>query len=74
MPLLARRAGARILPYIGHYDAKLQKHLVTWFPPLAAEADEQRTLRRVMALLEPEFSAHIDQYFNVLSSHRSAAG
>lgn len=73
VPLLARRAQVRILPYIGHYDEKLQKHRVTWFPPLQAEADEQRTMQRVMAVLEPEFSAHLDHYFNVLSSHRSAA-
>jgi len=70
VPLLARRAGARILPYVGHYDDKLHKHLVTWFPPLSAAADDQRTLQQIMALLEPEFSAHLHQYFNVLDSHR----
>jgi lauroyl/myristoyl acyltransferase len=70
VPLLARRAKARILPYIGYYDIDSEKHKVTWFPPLSAKSSDKSTLQEILELFEPVFTSHPEFYFNVLSDFR----
>jgi lauroyl/myristoyl acyltransferase len=68
--LLAKRAGCRILPYIGWYDAGKKRHKVTWFKPISVARPETATLQQILDLFEPTFSQHPEYYFNVLESHR----
>jgi lauroyl/myristoyl acyltransferase len=70
--LLAKRAGCRILPYIGYYDPEKKRHRVTWFKPIPVGRSEAATLQHLLDLFEPVFSQHPEYYFNVLESHRSA--
>lgn len=67
--LLARRAGVRILPYIGWFDEQASRHKVQWFEPITCSADDAQTLQRVADRWEPTFAAHRHQYFNVWSAH-----
>lgn len=66
VPLLARRARVRILPYIGYYDRAIGRHRVTWFPPLAAVRNDRDTLQGIVSLFEEVVAAHPTQSFNVL--------
>jgi lauroyl/myristoyl acyltransferase len=70
VPLLAKRAGCRILPYIGCYDPEKKRHKVTWFKPISADRSEVQVLQQILDLFEPSFSLHPEYYFNVLESHR----
>jgi lauroyl/myristoyl acyltransferase len=68
--LLAKRAGCRILPYIGYYDHEKKRHQVIWFSPISPAGSDSETLQRILDLFEPIFSRHPEFYFNVLESHR----
>ena len=70
VPLLARRARVRILPYLGHYDVASGRHRVRWFEPISTGRRDQETLQRIARLFEQGFSAHPEQYFNHLPFHR----
>jgi lauroyl/myristoyl acyltransferase len=70
VPLLAKRAGCRILPYMGCYDPETKRHKVIWFKPISAGASETEALQQILDLFEPIFSRHPEYYFNVLESHR----
>jgi lauroyl/myristoyl acyltransferase len=72
VPLLARRAGVRIVPYIGYYDAAAARHRVTWFPPLRPSHDDGETLQALAALWEPVVRGRESCYFNVLKGRRRA--
>jgi lauroyl/myristoyl acyltransferase len=66
VPLLARRAGVRIAPYIGYYDDALGCHRVRWFSPFAPERGDQETLQRITTCFEAVVGTHRTQSFNVL--------
>jgi lauroyl/myristoyl acyltransferase len=68
--LLAKRAGCRILPYMGSYDPVKKRHKVTWFKPISAAGSEAETLQQILDLFEPSVSQHPEFYFNVLENHR----
>jgi lauroyl/myristoyl acyltransferase len=70
VPLLARRAGVRIVPYIGFYDASIGKHVVNWFSPVTAFNDDRDTLQRIVDMWEPFMRGREDMYFNVLDAYR----
>ncbi len=71
VPLLARRAGVDILPYIGYYDVNIRRHRVQWFPPVSPQAGVEETLQRLVDCFEPTFSQHPAYYFNVLEHFRT---
>ncbi len=70
VPLLAKRAGVRILPYLGFYDPAAGKHRVEWFPPVAYRGDDTATTAAVLRHFEPLFQEHPEFYFNDLASFR----
>jgi lauroyl/myristoyl acyltransferase len=70
VPLMARRAKVRILPYLGFYDAASGKHRVQWFEPISPGRSEKETLQRVATLFEPIFASRPHMYFNDLARQR----
>ena len=70
VPLLAKRAGVKILPFIGFYDEETDKHQVYWFEPIEPQKDVNAVLREILINFEKIFVEHPEQYFNNLEYFR----
>ncbi|MDT8407008.1 MAG: hypothetical protein RQ715_07135 [Methylococcales bacterium] len=71
VPLLARRAQVRILPYLGYYDSATGQHRVQWFAPVSPAPDNAKTLQALVDLFQPTFARHPEFYFNDLAWMRT---
>ncbi len=71
VPLLARRAKVKILPYLGYFHAATGQHRVQWFAPISPHRNNTQTLQTLVDLFQPTFASHPEFYFNDLAWMRT---